>query len=265
MHLHIFRPIVAATLLSSLVFCASSVVLAQKPRQQQQPPERREWDDTGTVEGVVGNAVQMMSSKSEPWAVQVLPGQSKVTIEGTAEPSFLRGGVNIRFDGEVDAKGALQGEIAELEVYTPQGKTDAGLFPQGADEQAKPIAKLVAGSYTIKGRITSLKENQIMVVAAGKKISGTLAATPAIKVSSSDLGYAQKGDVIKVKGWYTEGSKYDPMKNRPGAVLAQEVTVTMSEPLVGKKKATRPVKAKAKAPGSETEPVNDLFGVGSKK
>jgi hypothetical protein len=257
------RAVVTAVLGSVAVSC-TGVAWAQRQRQRQPPQEQKEWDDTGTVEGIVGNAVQMMSSRSEPWAVQVVPGQSKVIVEGTAEPSFLRSGVNIQFDGEIDAKGSLQGEIKELEIYSPQGKSDAGLFPQGAEEGAKPIAKMIPGSYTVKGRITSLKENQIMVVAAGKKISGMLAETPAIKVNSSDLGYVQKGDAVKVKGWYTDSTKYDPTKGRVGAVLAQEITVTMSEPLVGKKKA-RPAKAKSKASDAENLPANDPFGIGSGK
>jgi hypothetical protein len=242
----------------SVGFCWSSALLAQK---RQPPMEKREWEDTGTVEAIAGTSLQMMSSKSEPWSIQVIPGQSKITVEGTAEPSFLRAGVNIRFTGEVDAKGALQGEITELEIYSPQGKSDAGLFIEGADEQAKPIPKLVAGKYDIKGRIGSIKENQITVIAAGKKLSGTLSESPAIKVSSNDLGFAQKGDSVKVKAWYTDATKPDANRNKPGIGLAEQITVTMSEPLVGKKKA-RPIKSKAKAESAGPATTSDPFGIG---
>jgi hypothetical protein len=223
--------------------------------------ERKEWEDTGTVEAVAGSALHMMSSKSEPWSIQIAPGQSKVTIEGTAEPSYLRAGVNIRFTADVDAKGAVAGEVSELEIYSPQGKSDAGLFSPSADENAKPIAKLTAGNYDIKGRIGSLKDNQITVIAGGKKLSATLAAEPAIKVNSSDLGLVQKGDSVKVKAWYTDATKPDANRNKPGAGIAQEITVTMSEPLVGKKKV-KPSKGKSKAEDDLPATANDPFGIG---
>jgi hypothetical protein len=243
--------------------CEAQTAYGQRrqPPAARQPMERKEWEDTGTVEGISGSSLHVMSSKSEPWLIQVVSGQSKVTIEGTAEPSYLRAGVNIRFTADIDAKGAVQGEISELEIYSPQGKSDAGLFVPGAGDQGKPVAKLTAGNYEVKGRIGSLKDNQITVIAGGKKLSATLAESPAIKVSSSDLSFAQKGDSVKVKAWYTDSSKPDANRNKPGAGVAQEITVTMAEPLVGKKKA-KPAKGKSKVDDNPPATTNNPFGIG---
>ena len=67
-----------------------------------------------------------------------------------AEPGYLRSGLHIRFDGEMDKKGNLQADITEVELFTPQGKNGLGLFADKSPT-AKPISKAPPGKYDIRG------------------------------------------------------------------------------------------------------------------
>ena len=240
-----------------------SLLVGSTGAQQPQPPKT--LDESGTVKDVSDGKIQFETAKNEMWLIQ-LSGETKLRVEGTAELSYLRGGLAVRFTGEFDKKGALSEDIKEIEIFTPQGKNGLGLFSDANSD--KPVRNAPAGSYEIRGKVTAFKDNEITVSAGTKKISGKVADDVAIKVSVEDTKDIRIGDAAKVKATYIDPQK--PYQGRPGSALGNEVEVTLSKPLTGIKKKTPPKAVKPpkekKKPGGETaddapQPVQDLFGV----
>jgi hypothetical protein len=194
-------------------------------------------EQEGTILDVGTAGLQMATERNSRWMIQVLPGQSQVRIEGTAETSFLHPGLSIRFSGKLDKKGALQGELKELEIFTPVGKSSRGIFPSGSDDKAKPITKFEEGAYSIRGTLSSYKEGEF-TIAAGRKITGKIAKDAKITVRVDDFSLAQKDDTLKMKGFYYGNSRPSPSQGRLGQAIAKEITVTMAKPLVGVQKPT---------------------------
>ena len=225
------------------------------------PPDATMFEKEGTVAGVAPGAIQMLTDQNSPWIIQV-SRQSQVKITGTAELGFLRPGIPIKFTGEIDAKGVLQAELAELEIFTPAGKGSVGVFPTGAEEAAKPIAKLEPGSYEIRGKVVKLNDREI-TIAAGKKITGTLAEDAKIAVNVSDISVAQKDDALTVKGFYY--ARFAPAQGRPGQAVGKEIEITLSKPLAGipKKGASKPARQpRGKQPDAPSDVnTDDPFGL----
>lgn len=205
----------------------------QRQSNQQQPQEEpaqqtpADWADTGTFEGSSGNVIMIKNANGQPWKIEV-GQQTTVAVEGTAEPSYLRPKVFVHFNAELDEKQAVKGDIAELDVYTPENKKDFGLFT-GAD--TKPVTKPAAGNYNVKGKVVSLKGETLTVMAGNKKVTGKLSPAAKIKVKVSELDLAQPGDAIKVTGW--------TVPNQPQHARASDMKVTMAKPLVGKMKKAK--------------------------
>ncbi len=233
---------------------------------QQQAPKTLE--DSGTIKEVSDGQIQFETTKnSEMWWIQ-LSGETKLRVEGTAEISYLRGGLAVRFTGEFDKKGALQEDIKELEIFTPQGKNGLGFFSDSNSE--KPVRNAAPGSYEIRGKVTSFKDNEIVVSAGNKKISGKVAEDAAIKINVEDTKDVRAGDAAKIKATYLDPQK--PYGMNPGRAVGNEIEVTLAKPLTGVKKK---VAAKPAKPPKEKKPVKpaaegaeasvDLFGVDKPK
>ncbi len=90
-------------------------------------------------------------SDSDMWLVEIKPGETKIEVNGTAEAAYLRAGLTVRFEGEIDKKGNLQAEVSELELFTPQGKNGLGLFVDDSPT-AKPVPKAPPGKYDVRTR-----------------------------------------------------------------------------------------------------------------
>jgi hypothetical protein len=201
-------------------------------------------NETGTIEAVQGDTIKIKTDKDAWWLIKAPHGQTKISVEGTAEPSFLRPGVNVRFSGTINDKGVLRQRVDKLEIYTPKGKASSGLFADGAGEDAKPAKKFAAGAYEIRGRVSSLKDNHLIVAAGGKKIVGDIAPDVDINARLEDLTHVQPGDKIKVTGYYYERDQPDLRIQRPGGASALEVVVTLANPLsIASKRAGKSAKA----------------------
>lgn len=228
------------------------------------PPDAQMFEHEGTVVGVMPGGVQMLTERDSAWVVQVLPRGTQVKVTGTAEPAFLRNGLYVKFSGDLDAKGVVQGEIKTLEIATPTGKTPVGIFAIGAEENAKPVSKLEAGAYEIRGKVALYKDGELQVV-AGKKITGKVASDAKISVNVQDISFAQKEDTVKVKGYYFDRFKPDPNQFRPGTAVGKEIEITILKPLtaVAKKGPTKPTRPPKGKPPTDA-PVgtdDDPFGL----
>lgn len=241
----------------------SKVTLAQAPPIPPKLPEGADlFEEEGTVMGVMPNLVQVLTKDKGAWWVQVAPGKSVVKISGTAEPTFLHGGVFVKFSGEINEKGVLQSEVKEMEIVTPTGKASSGVYPSGADEKAKPVNKLEPGTYEIRGRVASFKDGEIQVV-AGKKITGKVASDAKIAINMQDFSFVQENDVVKAKGFTYKQFGPDVQTNRPGKAIGTEVEITLANPLTTapKKGPTKPTKqAKGKSGDAPAVDASDPFG-----
>jgi hypothetical protein len=249
-----------------------SVLPLSRATAQAPPPQGTEpLKASGTIDEMVSEqGLRLKVSDSEIWLVEIKP-ETKLEVTGTAEPAFLRTGLHVRFDGEIDEKRNLQADIDELEIFTPQGKNGLGLFSDNSPT-AKPIAKAAAGKYQIRAKVVSLKDHDITLAAGSKKLFGKIGNEATVKFASEDLTYVHDGDGVSVTGWYNPVNK--AAAGKPGQAVAEELTITLAKPLVATKKPVRAV-AKAKTPRAAREAkesadddgtptVQDPFGVGKK-
>lgn len=226
----------------SLVVCSPGLAADETNR----PPGAEALAATGKIQAVSDDVVRVKVSDTDTWLVHIT-GETKLEVTGTAEPGYLRTGMHVRLSGEIDAKGNLQGEIESLAVFTPQGKNALGLFDEkDTGPNAKPVKKVAAGTYQIRAKVLSVKDKDLVLLAGGKKIYGTLTAEPEVKVVAEDLAMVQDGDEATIAGWYLPADKAAAQK--PGQAMAEELTITLAKPLVAAKKPARAAKvAKSKS------------------
>ena len=259
----------AAAVALALAICSPGLAADDSNR----PPGAEALAATGKIEAVSDDGVRVKVSDTDTWLVQIRPGETKLEVSGTAEPGYLRNGMHVRLSGEIDGKGNLQSEIESLAVFTPQGKNALGLFDEkDTSSTAKPVKKFAPGSYQIRAKVLSIKDKDLVLLAGGKKIYGTLAAEPEVKVVAEDLAMVQEGDEATIAGWYLPATKAAAQK--PGQAVAEELTITLAKPLVAAKKPARAAKvAKSKSKkmddgeggeGAAGPLIQDPFGVDKK-
>ncbi|HEX4145594.1 MAG TPA: hypothetical protein VHY91_18960 [Pirellulales bacterium] len=259
-------------LLIAIFGLPSSLLLSRAVAQDAPPQGTEALKASGTIEEMTSEQeLRLKVSDSEIWLVEIKP-ETKVEVTGTAESAFLRPGLHVRFDGEIDKKGNLQADIGELEIFTPQGKNGLGLFADNSPT-AKPIAKAAPGKYQIRAKVVSLKDHDITLAAGSKKLFGKVAEELTVKVASEDFTYVRDGDTVTIDGWYLPPNK--AAAGKPGQSVAEGLTITLAKPLVATKKPARAVAKSAKARRAAREPkegdeegpptVQDPFGVDGKK
>jgi hypothetical protein len=253
-----------ATLLAGMLVIAgvsSKDVDAQGPGWM--PPNADMFEKDGKIVGTFPHGIQMETTRGAKWVIQVLPQQSQVKITGTADPAFLHPGLHIKFSGDIDDKGVLQSELKELEIFSPAGKNNIGIFPTGSDEKSKPVPRPGAGSYDIRGRVLVYRDGEIVIV-AGKKLTGKVAAEAEIAVNVQDLSFAQPEDELTVKGWTTRSMGPNYQKKLPGTAVGREIEIKLSKRLVAAPTKARQRGGKvAKGKQPQNDPVNadDPFGL----
>ena len=184
-------------------------------------------------------------------------------FSGSAEPSWLRRGMLVRFTGEFDKKGKPQAPVTELEVFNLREGYQLGVFPEertGVDtgdlftnnttEKKKKKKRTRApqtGKYLVSGRLTVLKGNKLGMSAGGALVQAELAEKVRIAVSLNDIRYIQEGDSVEVDAWYPEGQKAN------ARAIANRLTITASKPLTGQVK--RPRASKSNRYEAEAEKV----------
>jgi hypothetical protein len=206
--------------------CSASLALAQF----EAPQDSLSFEDEGSIDGMQGELVRMRDSKSDTWVLK-LDDATKVVVEGEADPGYLRPGVFVEFTGQIDRKGALQEPIEEIAITSAQGKNSMGLFAEDDEEGLKPLKLPAPGTYRIRGKVVSYRNDEMTVLAGRAKISGKTSDDLKVKVKVDDLSLASTGDVIKVKAWYYETDRPNPAMGKSGSGLLQEIVVTMSKRL----------------------------------
>ncbi|MEX2118787.1 MAG: hypothetical protein WD847_04180 [Pirellulales bacterium] len=229
---------VFAALPAILMLLAGNLVPAQ---EQPYLP----FSGSGKIEKAVRGFIQMKNDADERYVIGIHPMNTRVTVTGTADPSFLTNGLWVRFSVELNKQGRPQGELTELtivelsEVVQPGAQAD--LVPgEDAKEQEGPIP------YIVVGQVRGLRNDNLQVAVPGKTLKLKLAEEAKITVDVSNYGLVRLGDEITV-----DGKQY-----QPGKVVADRVEIKLVEPLVGKgKKRARPKKDAQEA--QEQKPAED--------
>ncbi len=198
-------------------------------------------DLKGTVDQVGADGLTM-KCEGQSFVLAMDPAHSRVICNGTAERSYLKPGVMVKFEGEFDRKMQLKGGPLEaLSVVSPSDTAQPGIHSDSAtdengDEEKRPVKRGANESCVVIGTIKLFKDDQLQVVADGKPIKTQLAEDAEIKVEVDDFTLASAGDEIVVRGRTIQ----PPQGPQAGQVFGEEVTITLSQPLetktVSKKK-----------------------------
>lgn len=237
-----------------------------------EPPKLPPMKMTGTVEAVAPGWLQVTSGNGDAWRLQVLPS-AKVKLFGTATPEFLAAGQFISFTAPVDkSHGRVTEPISKLTIFTPDETHLLGAFPAGAGESApggggelaapaektQPEAKqevaqeaAAAEPFQISGRLSSVKNGKLTIVAPNTYFKGTLKAELADEPEISlDLagaalfGLAKKGDQVEVSGGQLA----------PQVAQVTEMAITLVEPLAPKEKKRKGEREKGRKGDEPDEP-----------
>jgi hypothetical protein len=193
------------------------------------PPveQRTPFEGSGVVEGA-GPLGLAVNANGMSWKVK--PDKNcKIEVTGTADPDFLKPGLWVKFTGDIN-KGKVSAPVNELEIVdqrtamvnekeksrSAQTSTDAG-----AKKGKGAATGTAANSGPILGKITAYKSNELTLETGSGTVKADLGPNPSIKVNVSDFSWAQPGDTVDVKGWYMQ----------PGAAMAQDIKVTIKDPL----------------------------------
>jgi hypothetical protein len=243
-----------------IFFCSLTApdVCGFAPRGKDNKPKRERFTGTGTVEALLPNAViKFTMASKEIWHVKleapkrqrdpktrryVFKGGTDIQVTGTAEPSFLRTGMYVRFSAGFDARGKSSDVISLLTIFSPNESRKVGIFREGFAEGGKEAGAKT--QFLVAGQLANFKNGKMSVVVGGKKIQIAVAEDVKINVDVSDPSLAKQGDKIEIKkGYYFQ----------KGAVFGEIVEIELSEPLVGKTKKSRRSSSKKKPQKKSSE------------
>ena len=205
-------------------------------RAQFQPPANSLMvEEEGKLEGMQGAVLAFRDSKQELWLLQVAP-QSKVSITGEADLAYLRPGLTVELTAKIDEEAAIADPITEIEVINAKGRLTMGLFDPAAGDDAKAVRNPAPGEYRVRGKITRAKDGELDIAAGRLKLTGKAADDLKVILAIDDPSLAKAGDAMKVKIWHLDGGKPNPTLQQPGRAMAEDVSITLSEPPVANKR-----------------------------
>ena len=202
-------------------------------------------DLKGTITDVKPEGVGM-KCEGMSYQLAIAPNHTKVQCSGTAERSYLRPGVLVRFEGEFDKKMQPKGPIEELCVVTASETSQPGIHADEPAEGEPPRGKQQRGgteTMVVIGTIKLLKDDQLQVIADGKNVKVQLVEDVPIKVEVDDVSWATPGDEITVRGRSVQPAQ----EKQAGQVYGEDVRITLTQPLESTSKAPAKKKKTSKA------------------
>jgi hypothetical protein len=158
------------------------------------------------------------------------PRGTKFHVEGEATPAYLRSGLLIQLNAKVEGR-EIKDPIHELTITSKVPKAahspSSGTKPAGKGN-ASSAAPLAAESSKIIGQLGHAQENKWLVHVGEKSYRIELADDLKIKVSLFNGHMISAGDKIVIHGEAVHG--------KPGACIADDVKVTLAQPLSAKSK-----------------------------
>src|SRR4029077_4241330 len=110
------------------------------------------FDASATIRAVGTLGMDVTDMNGSEW--KVAPEKTcKIEVKGTADPSFLKPGLMIRFNADVDKKGRATAPVNELEIVSPQTAMQHDK-ERGDEPGAKKSASTALGASTRIGHIT---------------------------------------------------------------------------------------------------------------
>ena len=182
----------------------------------------QQFQGTATIVAIGERGLEVTDASGNNW--RLAPEKNCVVeVTGTADPSFLKPDMLVRFTAQFDKKGNATAPVNELEIVSPQAAMSSI-----KQEIAGKKAVGASANGTVIGHIKTIKNNQLTVQTTNGTYSAELGPNPSIKVNVSDFRWAQAGDKVDAVGYYSQ----------PGTAFAQQMRITLSSPLgeVSKKK-----------------------------
>lgn len=225
----------------SLVFAsAQERLLAQAPM-----PEYLQF--AGSVSKVQGGTIGVKAATGN-YLVKLDPEAAdlKLSVQGTADASILRPGLDVRFEVTLDKRGNAQEEISKLEIFTYHPTTN---------RYGVEVPKEEGGKHFVAGKIAKLTKARDMTLnIGGKNVKGKIAEGAEVQVNLAGpvvLKVLRAGDTVSIIG-----RGYPAQANAPGQVLASSIDAKLEAPLGGETKEDKPAEDPAadkpeKKPGDE--------------
>jgi hypothetical protein len=134
------RTLLMSALLIAL-FLAADALDAQAqgirvPRREGMPVARTPVSATGTVQQVMPPNprnpwhIMVETNTNQTWYFQVSK-ETKVHVTGEAKPEVLSPGMFVQFTASVNQRGAIEGKVNDLLIFTPSPERMPGAFPAG--------------------------------------------------------------------------------------------------------------------------------------
>ncbi|NQT36807.1 MAG: hypothetical protein HQ581_04925 [Planctomycetes bacterium] len=268
---------IPGALIAAMLSAAASELRAQ-PR-----PAPQRISAKGTVKEVYPRlGIVMTTATQQTWQIAI-PQTANVKVTGTAEENFLKPGMFIQFNGEVDKRGNyVLGKVGQLLIFNPSRERMPGMFgadptlggggqaggglgagapmfgpAPGAEKPGGPANKGM-GMALLGGQISTLKGKRMTVAVpnVNARLRVELADEVKIGVEVTDFSVAQEGDKIQISGTMIQESTTLPNGTEvPGRGTARDVTIEMAKPLVDPKKKPRIVPPPRTRPARPTKPA----------
>jgi hypothetical protein len=180
------------------------------------------FQGTATITGIGSSGLEVIDANGKNW--RLAPEKNCVIeVTGTADPSFLKPDMLVRFSAQFDKKGNATAPVNELEIVSPQAALNS-IKQEVAGK--KDVSDNINGALI--GHIKGIKNNQLTVQTTNGTYTAALSPNPSIKVNVSDFHWAVVGDKVDASGYYSP----------QGLAVAKEMRITLSNPLGegGKKK-----------------------------
>ena len=192
-------------------------------------------------------AVGNKKSTGAKFLVFIHPKNTKVSVSGVAAPKFLKPGQYVRFDGKVDQKGNVQGEIGSLAVFVPERYFKPSFKvrrpPPNFLKDAPPSKTM---DFSAQGIVVSYSRGKlILFINKVHRITAPVSEDAEIRFSTANYSIIKRGDKITVKG----------KQFRSGQVIADSVNFIAASKQIKKKnkKTDKPATKKESKKPSDVE------------
>ncbi|MEO8497343.1 MAG: hypothetical protein ABI614_19910 [Planctomycetota bacterium] len=238
------RPTCGMTVLFT-IFATSLVGGQELPREM--------LTASGVVKGVRPGVLAIVTEQGEQMLVKTPERPQSISFLASAERSWLRPGMLVKFKNSFDAKGKPVALVRQLEVISLRPDTQVGVIPDAklagggpelfsSDEPAKKQSAPETMSFTVVGTLRGMKDGNILVAAGDTAVQSQLDEKATISVDVSDYSLAREGDTVRVNGWYYLGRRDQVYSNTLSISSKQKLGVEEETDKKGAKKKPAPKK-----------------------
>ncbi|MBC8353896.1 MAG: hypothetical protein H8E66_17995 [Planctomycetes bacterium] len=241
-----------------ITFCVASFAWSQEGTPRENVTAK------GIVKGVRPGVLAVVTEQGQQWLVKTPERPQGISFVASANRSWLRPGMLVKFKNSFDAKGKPAALVRQLEVISLRADTQIGLTPDaklaggGAglfsdDEPAKKSTAPKTMSFTVVGTLRGFKDGNILVAAGRTTVQSQLDEKASISVDVSDYSLARDGDSVQVSGWYYLGQR--------DRVFSTRLTISSKQKLGMEEGPDKKASAKKQPPKKEDveKALEDLF------